>query len=95
MAQTVVNESGAPNAVAGILFHQRLYDTLFEVLVFTLAAYGVTHLLKDEGPKARLINFTTSLWFWHPRSEPLSRLWWLWNWLYGGTSVLEADSRLG
>lgn len=57
---TVVEESGVPNAVSGIIFRNRLYDTLFEVVVFTLAVMGVRFLLADETPSSKVHQFTDS-----------------------------------
>ena len=48
IAETIVTESGVPNAVSGIILRNRLYDTGFEVMVFTLAIMGVRFLLSDE-----------------------------------------------
>ena len=45
---SVVQDSGVPNAVAGIIFRNRLYDTIFEVIVFTISIMGVRFLLADE-----------------------------------------------
>ena len=54
----VVRDSGVPNAVAGILFRNRLYDTIFEVIVFTLAIMGVRFLLANEKPSTQIYQFT-------------------------------------
>ena len=54
----VVRDSGVPNAVAGILFRNRLYDTIFEVIVFTLAIMGVRYLLANEKPSTQVYQFT-------------------------------------
>ena len=54
----VVRDSGVPNAVAGILFRNRLYDTIFEVIVFTLAIMGVRYLLANEKPSKQVYQFT-------------------------------------
>ena len=54
----VVRDSGVPNAVAGILFRNRLYDTIFEVIVFTLASMGVRFLLANEKPSTQIYQFT-------------------------------------
>lgn len=43
IAEMVVQEAHVPNSVAGILLRNRLYDTLFEVFVFTLAVLGVQY----------------------------------------------------
>lgn len=56
----VVQDSGVPNAVSGILFRNRLYDTIFEVVVFTIAIMGVRFLLADEQPSLVVYQFTDS-----------------------------------
>jgi len=56
--QVIVEETGIPNAVSGIIFRNRLYDTIFEVVVFTLAIMGVRYLLADESPAATVHQFT-------------------------------------
>lgn len=56
--ETVVQESGVPNAVAGIIFRNRLYDTIFEVIVFTIAILGVRFLLANEKPTQIVYQFT-------------------------------------
>lgn len=58
IVDTVVRESGVPNAVSGIIFRNRLYDTVFEVVVFTLAIMGVRFLLADEQPAPKVYQFT-------------------------------------
>ena len=58
IVETVVQESGVPNAVSGIIFRNRLYDTIFEVVVFTIAIMGVRFLLADEQPSRRVYRFT-------------------------------------
>lgn len=58
IVDTVVQESGVPNAVSGIIFRNRLYDTVFEVVVFTLAIMGVRFLLADEQPAPKVYQFT-------------------------------------
>lgn len=60
IVQTLAAESGVPNAVSGIIFRNRLYDTVFEVVVFTIAIMGVKFLLTDEIPPARIYQFTDS-----------------------------------
>lgn len=54
----VVQDSGVPNAVSGIIFRNRLYDTIFEVVVFTLAIMGVRFLLANEQPSGTIYQFT-------------------------------------
>lgn len=56
--ELVVQDSGVPNAVSGIIFRNRLYDTIFEVVVFTLAIMGVRFLLADEQPSCAVYQFT-------------------------------------
>ncbi|WP_017303197.1 Na(+)/H(+) antiporter subunit B [Spirulina subsalsa] len=50
IVELVVQDSGVTNAVSGIIFRNRLYDTIFEVVVFTLAIMGVRFLLANEPP---------------------------------------------
>jgi len=58
LVETVVQESGVPNAVSGIIFRNRLYDTIFEVVVFTIAIMGVRFLLADEQPSTTVYQFS-------------------------------------
>lgn len=58
IVQAVVDDSGVPNALAGIIFRNRLYDTIFEVVVFTIAIMGVRFLLADEQPSKKVYRFT-------------------------------------
>ena len=58
IVETVVRETGVPNAVSGIIFRNRLYDTIFEVVVFTIAIMGVRFLLSDEQPSRTVYQFT-------------------------------------
>jgi multicomponent Na+:H+ antiporter subunit B len=58
IVETVVQESGVPNAVSGIIFRNRLYDTIFEVVVFTIAIMGVRFLLANEQPSCTVYQFT-------------------------------------
>ncbi|MBD2653238.1 MULTISPECIES: Na(+)/H(+) antiporter subunit B [Synechocystis] len=58
IVETIAQESGVPNVVSGIIFRNRLYDTLFEVVVFTIAIMGVRFLLADEQPAAVVHQFT-------------------------------------
>ncbi len=58
IVETIVQESGVPNAVSGIIFRNRLYDTIFEVVVFTIAIMGVRFLLADEQPSRRVYQFS-------------------------------------
>lgn len=58
IVETVVQDSGVPNAVSGIIFRNRLYDTIFEVVVFSLSIMGVRYLLADEQPSCKVHQFT-------------------------------------
>ncbi|MEC4983198.1 MAG: Na(+)/H(+) antiporter subunit B [Oscillatoria sp. PMC 1068.18] len=57
IVETVVRESGVVNAVSGIIFRNRLYDTIFEVVVFTLAIVGVKFLLANESTFSVVARF--------------------------------------
>lgn len=65
---SVVQDSGVPNAVSGIIFRNRLYDTIFEVVVFSIAIMGVRFLLADEPPSGTIYQFAD------PPSIVLARL---------------------
>ena len=54
----IVQDTGVSNAVSGFIFCNRLYDTIFEVVVFTLAVMGVRFLLSDEQPSPTVVQFT-------------------------------------
>ncbi len=58
LVESVVRDSGVPNAVSGIIFRNRLYDTIFEVVVFTVAIMGVRFLLSNEQPSCTIHQFT-------------------------------------
>ncbi len=55
--ESIVQDSGVPNAVSGIIFRNRLYDTIFEVVVFTLAVMGVRFLMANEQPLNIIYQF--------------------------------------
>ncbi|MGB3655300.1 MAG: Na(+)/H(+) antiporter subunit B [Rivularia sp. (in: cyanobacteria)] len=57
IVQAVVQDSGVPNAVSGIIFRNRLYDTIFEVVVFTIAIMGATYMLANERPFCTIYHF--------------------------------------
>ncbi len=57
IVESVVRDSGVPNAVSGIIFRNRLYDTIFEVVVFTLAVMGVRFLMSNEQPLNIIYQF--------------------------------------
>ncbi len=58
MVEMVVEDTGVVNAVSGIIFRNRLYDTIFEVVVFSIAIMGVRFLLADEQPSCTIYQFT-------------------------------------
>ncbi len=68
IVETVVKESGLPNAVSAIILRNRLYDTIFEVIVFTIAIMGASFLLATERPAEKIYQFTD------PSSIILARL---------------------
>ncbi|MFS8855868.1 Na(+)/H(+) antiporter subunit B, partial [Synechococcus sp. H55.2] len=55
---TLAGESGVPNTVTGLILRNRLYDTVFEVVVFSAAILGAQYLLADERPTANVAQFT-------------------------------------
>lgn len=58
IVQTIVNDTGVPNAVSGVIFRNRLYDTIFEVVVFTIAVLGVQYLFANEKLSTAVYQFT-------------------------------------
>lgn len=58
IVETVVADTGVSNAVSGIIFRNRLYDTIGEVVVFTIAILGVQYLFADETPSTKVYRFT-------------------------------------
>ncbi|PZD71238.1 hypothetical protein C1752_07514 [Acaryochloris thomasi RCC1774] len=58
IVESIVQDSGVPNAVSGIIFRNRLYDTIFEVVVFTTAIMGAKFLLANEQPSQTVYQFT-------------------------------------
>jgi multicomponent Na+:H+ antiporter subunit B len=57
IVSTLATEAGIPNAVTGILLRNRLYDTIFEVVVFTIAILGSQYLLANEAPLGHVSRF--------------------------------------
>jgi multicomponent Na+:H+ antiporter subunit B len=51
---TIARQTGVPNLVSGVILQTRLFDTISEVVVFTLAALGVRELLKGEKERNRI-----------------------------------------
>ncbi len=58
IVELVVQDTGVPNAVSGIIFMNRLYDTIFEVVVFTIGIMGANFLLANEQPLSQVNQFT-------------------------------------
>ncbi|HAC62368.1 MAG TPA: cation:proton antiporter, partial [Cyanothece sp. UBA12306] len=58
IVDTIVADTGVPNAVSGIIFRNRVYDTIFEVVVFTIAVLGVGFLLANETPTETVYQFS-------------------------------------
>jgi multicomponent Na+:H+ antiporter subunit B len=64
----IATDAGVPNVVSAIILDGRLYDTVAEVVVFTLASLGVGLLLKGEKKASRLSGWR------EPSSQLLSRI---------------------
>ncbi|ABB57498.1 Na(+)/H(+) antiporter subunit B [Synechococcus elongatus] len=64
IVELIVQDTGVINAVSGVIFRNRLYDTVFEVVVFTIAIMGVRYLLANEPLSTKIDQF----------SDPPSRL---------------------
>ncbi|MBW4683698.1 MAG: Na(+)/H(+) antiporter subunit B [Komarekiella atlantica HA4396-MV6] len=58
IVESIVKDGGIPNAVTVIILRNRLYDTIFEVVVFTIAIMGAYFLLANERPSCAIYNFT-------------------------------------
>lgn len=58
IVEAIAQDSGVSNVVSGIIFRNRLYDTIFEVIVFTIAIMGANFLLANEKPFTRIYQFT-------------------------------------
>ncbi|GAP95362.1 Na(+)/H(+) antiporter subunit B [Leptolyngbya sp. NIES-2104] len=58
IVDAVLKDSGVPNVVSGIILRNRLYDTIFEVIVFTIAIMGASYLLANERPLSQVRQFT-------------------------------------
>ena len=58
IVESIVKDSGIPNTVSGIIFRNRLYDTIFEVVVFTIAIIGCKFLLANEKPTDIVYQFS-------------------------------------
>ncbi|ABA24388.1 multisubunit sodium/proton antiporter, MrpB subunit [Trichormus variabilis ATCC 29413] len=58
IVESIVKDGGIPNAVTVIILRNRLYDTIFEVIVFTIAIMGAYFLLANERPSCAIYRFT-------------------------------------
>lgn len=58
IVEAIAKDSGVSNVVSGIIFRNRLYDTIFEVIVFTIAIMGANFLMANEQPFTRIYQFT-------------------------------------
>lgn len=58
VVESIVAETGVSNTVSGIIFRNRLYDTIFEVVVFTIAILGGRFLLANEQPTTSVSQFS-------------------------------------
>lgn len=51
---TIREQTAVPNLVSGVILHTRLFDTVAEVVVFTLAAGGVRQVLSLEPRRVKV-----------------------------------------
>lgn len=58
IVEIIVKNTGVTNAVSGVIFRNRLYDTISEVVVFTIAILGVQYLFANETPSTKVYRFT-------------------------------------
>lgn len=58
IVESIVKDGGIPNAVTVIILRNRLYDTIFEVVVFTIAIMGAYFLLANERPSCSIYHFS-------------------------------------
>ncbi|MBD2205254.1 Na(+)/H(+) antiporter subunit B [Calothrix sp. FACHB-1219] len=58
IVDAIVKDGGIPNAVTVVILRNRLYDTIFEVVVFTIAIMGAYFLLANERPSCSIYQFT-------------------------------------
>ena len=58
IAEAIARETAIPNAVPGLLLRNRLYDTIFEVFVFTIAVLGVKHYLSHHEAKEEIVHIS-------------------------------------
>lgn len=56
LINTLVEQTNVPNLVSGVILYTRLYDTVTEVVVFTLASIGVRFLFAGSPPSPRCVR---------------------------------------
>lgn len=56
--ELIIEDTGVANAVSGVIFRNRVYDTIFEVVVFTIAIMGARFLLANEQPYCTIYQFS-------------------------------------
>ncbi len=54
LIRTLAEQTQVPNLVSGVILHTRLFDTVAEVVVFTLAAIGVRLVLAGQPGRQRI-----------------------------------------
>lgn len=54
VVRILAEQTQVPNLVSGVILHTRLFDTISEVVVFTLAAIGVRMVLAGEPTHQRI-----------------------------------------
>lgn len=58
IVRVLSEQTEVPNLVSGVILHTRLFDTITEVVVFTLAALGVRYLLAPEAQQHEIRALT-------------------------------------
>lgn len=58
IVRVLSDQTEVPNLVSGVILHTRLFDTITEVVVFTLAALGVRYLLAPEAQQHEIRALT-------------------------------------
>jgi multicomponent Na+:H+ antiporter subunit B len=58
IVDSILKDGGIPNVVTVIILRNRLYDTIFEVVVFTISIMGAYFLLANERPSCAIYRFT-------------------------------------
>ncbi|MFN8971413.1 MAG: Na(+)/H(+) antiporter subunit B [Pseudanabaena sp.] len=57
IVEAIAQDSGVSNVVSVLIFRNRLYESFFEVIVFTIAIMGANFLLANEKPSTRIYQF--------------------------------------